>query len=86
MGAWLQGIVKDKLFRHHRVITQVQEFMSPLVIIANPLTPAAGRRADLRLQFEDRTTANRASGGCNPVDLFNVGDAKIYGTDIGVRT
>jgi outer membrane receptor for ferrienterochelin and colicins len=82
-----KGIVKHKLFFD---ITGYQskfkKFMSPLVIIANPLTAPAAGGPTFAFNAKTGQQLTGASGGLQiPLTYFNVGDAKIYGTDIGMR-
>jgi iron complex outermembrane receptor protein len=82
-----KGIIKDKLFLditgYH---SKFKKFMSPLVIIANFLTPAAAGGPTFAFNAKTGKQLTGGSGGPQiPLTYFNVGDAKIYGTDIGVR-
>ncbi|MDO8502533.1 MAG: TonB-dependent receptor [Gemmatimonadaceae bacterium] len=59
-----------------------KKFMSPLVIIANPLTAAPTFAFDAKTG--DKLTS--ATGGLQiPLTYFNVGDAQITGTDMGLK-
>jgi iron complex outermembrane receptor protein len=82
-----KGVIKDKLFidmtGYH---SKFQKFMSPLVIIANFTTPAAAGGPTFAFDAKTGAAITGATGGPQiPLTYFNVGDAKIYGTDIGVR-
>lgn len=82
-----KGIIKDKLFLditgYH---SRFKKFMSPLVIIANFLTPAAAGGPTFAFNAKTGVQLAGSSGGPQiPLTYFNVGDAKIYGTDIGLR-
>ena len=63
-----------------------KKFMSPLVIIANPLTPAAQGGPTVAV---DRATGEQLTGSTGgiqiPLTYFNVGDAQITGTDMGLK-
>ena len=82
-----KGIIQDKLFLDitgYR--SKFKKFMSPLVIIANFLTPAASGGPTFAFNAKTGTQLTGGTGGPQiPLTYFNVGDAKIYGTDIGVR-
>ena len=82
-----KGILQQKLFLditgYH---SKFKKFMSPLVIIANFLTPAASGGPTFAFNAKTGTQLTGGTGGPQiPLTYFNVGDAKIYGTDIGVR-
>ncbi|MGH7720342.1 MAG: TonB-dependent receptor [Gemmatimonadaceae bacterium] len=61
-------------------------FMSPLVIIANFLTPPAAGGPTFAFDARTNERLTGATGGPQiPLTYYNVGRAKIYGTDIGLR-
>ena len=82
-----KGVLAQRLFVDVTgYYSDFDQFMSPLVIIANPYaSPAAGGAT---IAYDARTGEPLAnSAGVNQIALtyFNVGRAKIYGTDLGVR-
>jgi iron complex outermembrane receptor protein len=82
-----KGVIAQKLYvditGYH---SKFKKFMSPLVVIANPLNPAASGGPTFAFNAATGAAITSASGGPQiPLTYFNVGDAKIYGTDIGVR-
>ncbi|MDP9179581.1 MAG: TonB-dependent receptor [Gemmatimonadota bacterium] len=82
-----KGVIAQKLFvdiTGYR--SKFKKFMSPLVIIANFLTPAASGGPTFAFNSKTGTQLTGGTGGPQiPLTYFNVGDAKIYGTDLGVR-
>ena len=82
-----KGIVQNKLFLditgYH---SKFKKFMSPLVVIANFLTPASAGGPTFAFNAKTGAQLTGSTGGSQiPLTYFNVGDAKIFGTDIGVR-
>jgi outer membrane receptor for ferrienterochelin and colicins len=82
-----KGVIAQKLFvdvtGYH---SKFKKFMSPLVIVANFLTPAASGGPTFAFDAKTGEQLKGSTGGPQiPLIYFNVGDAKIYGTDIGVR-
>jgi len=82
-----KGVMRDRLFvdvtGYH---SRFKKFMSPLVIIANPLTPASAGGPTFAFDKVTGEKLTSATGGLQiPLTYFNVGDAIIYGTDIGMR-
>jgi outer membrane receptor for ferrienterochelin and colicins len=82
-----KGVIRDKLFLdvtgYH---SKFKKFMSPLVIIANFTTPASAGGPTFAFNSKTGAQLTGSTGGPQiPLTYFNVGDAKIYGTDIGVR-
>ncbi len=82
-----KGIIQDKLFvdvtGYH---SNFKKFMSPLVIIANFLTPAASGGPTFAFNAKTSAQLTGSTGGPQiPLTYFNVGDAKIYGMDLGLR-
>jgi outer membrane receptor for ferrienterochelin and colicins len=82
-----KGVIADKLFvdvtGYH---SKFKKFMSPLVIIANFLNPASAGGPTFAFNAKTGAQLTGSTGGPQiPLTYFNVGDAKIYGTDIGVR-
>ncbi|MEO8192751.1 MAG: TonB-dependent receptor [Gemmatimonadales bacterium] len=64
-----------------------KKFMSPLVIIANPLTPASagGPTFAFDAKTGDQLTGSLPGSLQIPLTYFNVGDAQITGTDMGLK-
>lgn len=64
-----------------------RKFMSPLVIIANPFTPAAA--GGPTYAYDRKTGEVLKSATANPLQIpltyFNVGNAQITGTDMGLK-
>jgi outer membrane receptor for ferrienterochelin and colicins len=82
-----KGVIAQKLFvdvtGYH---SKFKKFMSPLVIIANFTTPAASGGPTFAFDAKTGEQLKGSTGGAQiPLTYFNVGDAKIYGTDMGVR-
>jgi len=82
-----KGVIAQKLFvdvtGYH---SKFKKFMSPLVIIANFATPAASGGPTFAFNAKTGVQLTGSTGGPQiPLTYFNVGDAKIYGTDLGVR-
>jgi outer membrane receptor for ferrienterochelin and colicins len=62
------------------------KFMSPLVIIANFLTPeSAGGPTTAHNAVTGEQLTGATGGPQIPLTYFNVGKATIYGTDVGLR-
>ena len=63
-----------------------EHFMSPLVIIANFLTPEEAGGPTFAFDAETGEQLTGATGGPQiPLTYFNVGQATIYGVDMGIR-
>ena len=82
-----KGVLGGKLYIDATgYYSDFDNFMSPLVIIANFATPASAGGPTFAF---DQKTGQRLAGATGgpqiPLTYFNVGRAKIYGTDIGVR-
>jgi len=82
-----KGIIRGKLFAdvtgYH---SKFKKFMSPLVVIA--FVPPFVTAAASTFAYNAKTGAQLtgSTGGPQvPLTYFNVGDAKIYGVDLGVR-
>ncbi|MEO8576071.1 MAG: TonB-dependent receptor [Gemmatimonadales bacterium] len=82
-----KGVIANRLFvdiTGYR--SNFKKFMSPLVIIANPLTPAASGGPTVAI---DRATGKQLTGSTGgiqiPLTYFNVGNAQITGTDMGLK-
>ena len=82
-----KGVIVDRLFvdiTGYR--SNFKKFMSPLVIIANPLTPAAAGGPTFAFDTKTGKQLTGATGGIQiPLTYFNVGNAQITGTDMGVK-
>ena len=66
--------------------SKFDKFMSPLVIIANFLTPAAQGGPTTAYNSVTGEPLTGAAGGPQiPLTYFNVGKATVYGTDVGLR-
>jgi outer membrane receptor for ferrienterochelin and colicins len=79
-----KGVLGGKLYLDATgYYSDFDRFMSPLVIFANPLSPTAPTTAYDAKTGEKITGA--AGGPQIPLTYFNVGRAKIHGTDIGLR-
>ncbi len=83
-----KGVIANRLFvdiTGYR--SKFKKFMSPLVIIANPLAPSSTGGASLA--YNARTGEVLKSATANPLQIpltyFNVGDAQITGTDMGLK-
>ena len=78
-----KGVLADRLFidiTGYR--SNFKKFMSPLVIIANPLTAAPTFAFDAKTGKQ----LTGSTGGLQiPLTYFNVGNAQITGTDMGVK-
>jgi outer membrane receptor for ferrienterochelin and colicins len=82
-----KGVLAGKLYLdatgYHSTF---EKFMSPLVVIANFLTPAAAGGPTVAVdQVTGEQLAGSTGGPQIPLTYFNVGKAKIYGADIGLR-
>jgi len=82
-----KGVLADRLFLDitgYR--SKFTKFMSPLVIIANPLTPAASGGPTFAFDAKTGVQLTGSTGGIQiPLTYFNVGNAQITGTDMGVK-
>lgn len=82
-----KGVVRNRLFVDATgYLTNFYKFMSPLVIIANPLTPAAAGGPTYAFDAKTGEKLAGATGGPQiPLIYFNAGSGKIHGLDLGVR-
>jgi outer membrane receptor for ferrienterochelin and colicins len=82
-----KGVIANKLFvdiTGYR--SQFDKFLSPLVIIANFATPAAAGGPTYAVDAKTGVQLAGATGGPQiPLTYFNVGQATILGSDIGIR-
>ncbi|MEO5904165.1 MAG: TonB-dependent receptor [Gemmatimonadaceae bacterium] len=82
-----KGVLADRLFLDitgYR--SNFKKFMSPLVIIANPLTAAAAGGPTFAFDTKTGQQLTGATGGIQiPLTYFNVGNAQITGTDMGLK-
>ena len=82
-----KGVIADRLFvdiTGYR--SNFKKFMSPLVIIANPLTAAAAGGPTYAFDSKTGKQLTGSTGGIQiPLTYFNVGNAQITGTDMGVK-
>ncbi len=82
-----KGVLADRLFvdiTGYR--SNFKKFMSPLVIIANPLTPAAAGGPTFAFDSKTGKQLTGSTGGLQiPLTYFNVGNAQITGTDMGLK-
>ena len=63
-----------------------KKFMSPLVVIANPFTPAAAGGPTAAFDRKTGKQLTGSTGGIQiPLTYFNVGNAQITGTDMGLK-
>ena len=66
--------------------SRFEHFMSPLVVIANFLTPASAGGPTYAFDAKTGEQLTGATGGPQiPLTYFNVGEAKVYGVDAGLR-
>ena len=82
-----KGVLADRFFMditgYHSTF---KKFMSPLVVIANFLTPPAQGGPTYAFDAKTGEKLVGSTGGPQiPLTYYNVGDAKIYGTDIGLK-
>ena len=78
-----KGIIANRLYIDITgYSSKYENFISPLIVIANPFAGAAATRA-----FNTKTGAEAGGTGANQIALtyVNLGDATILGTDIGAR-
>ena len=78
-----KGIIAERLYLDVAAYsTKYENFLSPLVVIANPLTGATATKA-----YNTRTGAEAGGTGANQVALtyLNLGDATLSGIDLGWR-
>jgi len=82
-----KGILGNRLFvdiTGYR--SDFKKFMSPLVIIVNPLTPAAAGGPTFAFDRATGAQLTGSTGGIQiPLTYFNVGNAQIKGTDMGMK-
>ena len=82
-----KGVLGNRLFvdiTGYR--SNFKKFMSPLVVIANPLTPAAQGGPTFAFDAKTGEQLTGSTGGLQiPLTYFNVGDAQITGTDMGLK-
>lgn len=82
-----KGVLAEKLFvdiTGYR--SNFKKFMSPLVVIANFATPAAAGGPTFAFDAKTGAQLTGGTGGPQiPLTYFNVGNATITGTDMGVR-
>src|SRR5687767_12922663 len=82
-----KGVIANRLFvdiTGYR--SNFKKFMSPLVIIANPLTPAAAGGPTVAVDRATGAQLTGSTGGAQiPLTYFNVGNAQITGTDMGLK-
>jgi len=82
-----KGVLADRLFLDitgYR--SNFKKFMSPLVVIANPLTPASAGGPTTAFDSKTGKPLTGSTGGIQiPLTYFNVGNAQITGTDMGVK-
>ena len=66
--------------------SRFEHFLSPLVVIANFLTPPEAGGPTFAFDAATGEQLTGATGGPQiPLTYFNVGEAKIYGVDAGIR-
>lgn len=82
-----KGVIADKLLVDVTgYYSQFDHFMSPLVIIANFLTPASQGGPTYAFDAKTGAAITGATGGPQiPLTYFNVGQATIHGLDLGVK-
>ncbi len=82
-----RGVLGQKLYADIAgYYSRFENFLSPLVIIANFLTPAAAGGPTFAFDAETGEQLAGATGGPQiPLTYFNVGEAKVYGVDAGLR-
>jgi len=83
-----KGVLGDRLFLDvtgYR--SNFKKFMSPLVVISNFLTPASAGGPTYAYNAKTGTKYVGSNGQTDQIALtyFNVGDAQITGTDIGLK-
>lgn len=82
-----KGVLGDRFFLDATgYYSDFQHFMSPLVIIANFLTPPEAGGPTFAFDAETGEQLTGVGGGPQiPLTYFNVGEATIYGVDMGIR-
>jgi iron complex outermembrane receptor protein len=82
-----KGVIGQRLFLDATgYYSKFKKFQSPLVIIANFLTPAASGGPTFAFDAKTGEQLAGATGGPQiPLIYFNVGNAEVHGTDIGLR-
>ena len=78
-----KGIVNEKLYLDIAAYTtRYENFLSPLIVIANPFAGAAATKA-----YNTKTGAEAGGTGANQIALtyVNLGDATLSGIDLGWR-
>jgi len=82
-----KGVLGDRLFvdvTGYR--SNFKKFMSPLVIIASFLNPASAGGPTFAFDSKTGAQLTGSTGGPQiPLTYFNVGDAQITGTDMGLK-
>ena len=82
-----KGVIKNKLFVDVTgYLSNFNKFMSPLVIIANFLTPVSAGGPTVAYDAKTGEKVVGATGGPQiPLVYFNAGKGLIHGTDVGLR-
>ncbi len=82
-----RGVLAQKLYVDVAgYYSRFEHFLSPLVIIANFATPAAQGGPTFAFDAETGEQLAGSTGGPQiPLTYFNVGEAKVYGIDAGIR-
>ena len=82
-----KGVIDNVLFVDVTgYYSQFNHFMSPLVIIANFLTPASAGGPTYAFDAKTGAAITGAAGGPQiPLTYFNVGKATMHGMDLGVK-
>lgn len=78
-----KGILRNRLFVDIAgYYSRYENFLSPLSVIANPLVPGA---ATIAFDAQGDPVVDEQGGPQVVLTYFNLGEATIYGTDIGVN-
>ncbi len=82
-----KGVIRNRLFVDVTgYYSQFNHFMSPLVVIANFLTPPAAGGPTYAFDAKTGAAIVGATGGPQiPLTYFNVGRATLHGMDLGVK-
>ena len=82
-----KGIIGDRLFLDLTgYYSKFDKFMSPLVVIANFLTPASAGGPTYAFDAKTGEQITGVGGGPQiPLTYYNVGQAKVKGVDFGLR-